>query len=401
MYLTIRHSFLVRPNPARIEEVCKFGLAAEGCSGMPLYRTVPRSNDICWSSFECQGGSLENNRRAENAAMIKDAETTNTAITFHGTVQFQALSTTKLGVSENSSGLVKHFAGVNQVVDADFDSVTESFGTEAGSDVEVESEDDGHNSDGHGRKFVNSIATSTKCGDAEPKVLAIPASLNANMAQIYKVFHENFCVVTHLILNNKDFLIPVKRARVWLLWVNYLNLNIDPEVTLERLHRAQMKIYQMRDVLKDKRLPMDAITLKPADHPILLAELDRRQAKLVQKEKASRKSAAGGGIRKPSLYASMKNTYDAYLVEWVEPAHGSHAKHHVGTQLLDPYRERTNVWYKALASREKYILNLIEKVHPRQGEEKRAFVLSRSVERCARDRPVPSLWPCTMPRTKV
>ena len=97
----------------------------------------------------------------------------------------------------------------------------------------------------------------------------------------------------------------------------------------------------------------------------------------------------------------MKNTFDEFHVDWVEPAPGSHIKHHVGTQTLDPYRERTNIWYAALATREKFNLHLIQNVFPRIGDERRAFVLSRSAARCARDKPKAELWPCTMPRTKV
>ena len=97
----------------------------------------------------------------------------------------------------------------------------------------------------------------------------------------------------------------------------------------------------------------------------------------------------------------MKNAFVANDVEFIEPAPGSHINHHVGPQNLWPYGERTNVWYQALASREKFILHLISKVFPRKGDEHRAFVISRSPGRSVKDRPKANVWPCTMPRTKV
>ena len=100
--------------PDRIEEVSRFGLAAEGSSGTPQFRKVPRSADITWSSFDCSGASMESNVRCNNGNMIAERDTTVTAITFHGTVDFGCGGSTKVGVSENSYGLVKKFAGVNQ-----------------------------------------------------------------------------------------------------------------------------------------------------------------------------------------------------------------------------------------------------------------------------------------------
>jgi hypothetical protein len=170
----------------------------------------------------------------------------------------------------------------------------------------------------------------------------------------------------------------------------------------------------MRDILKEKRLPMDACILSPADHPILLDEMDKRKSKLEQKIKLSNKkgslgsddcdltrTAASKSVKQPTWYNAMRATYIKHGVDWVEPAPGTHVSHHVGTQSLSPVRERTNLWYQSLCSREKFILNLIEKVFPRNGQEMRAFVISRSPERSAKDRPTPGLWPCTMPRTCV
>jgi hypothetical protein len=120
-----------------------------------------------------------------------------------------------------------------------------------------------------------------------------------------------------------------------------------------------------------------------------------------ERERAYAKNSSAALGRVPSWYAPMKNAFDANGIEWIEPAAGSHISHHVGPQNLCPYRERANIWYQALSSREKYILHLIEHKFPRVGVEKRAFVLSRSVERSAHDAPTKELWPCTMPRTKV
>ena len=97
----------------------------------------------------------------------------------------------------------------------------------------------------------------------------------------------------------------------------------------------------------------------------------------------------------------MKALYAEKGLVFVEPAPGSGALHHVGTQKLDPFAERTNVWYASTTTREKYVLDLIKKIYPRVGSEKRAFVLSRSARRATKARPKPNLYPCTMPRTKV
>ena len=150
-------------------------------------------------------------------------------------------------------------------------------------------DDDDANDDGGGGDILEkcSNATSTVCGDSAAKELPMPLGMNSNMNEIYLAFHRHHYVVTRLILNNKDFLIPAKRTRLWFLWCNYRKLRVGPEVALERLHRAQTKILQQREVLKDKRLPMEKFVLEPANHPILLEEMDRRQAKLLQKVKSN------------------------------------------------------------------------------------------------------------------
>ena len=403
----------VKSEGDRIEEVCKFGLASEGTTGTPLLRTVPRSNDVLWSSFVCSGDSMENNGRSSNANMIADRDTTATAVTFHGTVDFADNGTSKYGVCENSTGIVKKFAAVNQECSSDDSESGGGGASDSGNDQgnDIESEGVPNSALAH-PPYPYSAGTSTVCGSDsyysafhETTAIKMPLALNANMVNIYRTFHDKHMVVVHMILNNKDFLIPVKRSRVWFLWCHYVNLHIAPEDALERLHRAQAKIFAMRDILKKKRLPMEACTLSPPDHPTLMEEMDRRQAKITSKDRTSAKLLVTDGlranIRKPTWYADMKNTFVMHGVEWIEPTRGSHASHHVGTQNLDPYRERTNIFYQALATREKFILHLIEQVYPRQGDEKRAFVISRSPLRSVRDRPTPGVWPCTMPRTKV
>ena len=352
----------------RIEEVSKFGTAAEGAVGRPLYRSVPRSNDICWSSFVCSGGSLESSRRSANRDKIADGKTTDTAITFHCTVEFANMGATKIGVSENATGLANRFAGVNQECGSD-DSEGEGESEGSDADVPVDNDLDDNVNDQHTE--ISSVQTSTACGGAVPMELPIPLGLNENMSRTYMTLHRNNCVVTHLILNNKDFLIPVKRARVWFLWCNCRNLRAGAEVALERLHRAQAKILQMREVLKDKRLPIETLTLSPPDHPMLLEEMDRRKAKLLQKVQTNAKEngmfEGGATILKPSWYIRIKKNRPVPRRLGRTNGRVPHKAPRRGSEPRPPYRERCNVWYQALGSQEKYNLYLTERVFPRQG----------------------------------
>ena len=69
---------------------------------------------------------------------------------------------------------------------------------------------------------------------------------------------------------------------------------------------------------------------------------------------------------------------------------------------LDTERERNNLWYATLPSREKYVLYLIEQLHPRESPtDMRPLVLSRSAFRAARDAPNSGKFMCAMPRQKV
>jgi hypothetical protein len=97
----------------------------------------------------------------------------------------------------------------------------------------------------------------------------------------------------------------------------------------------------------------------------------------------------------------MKATFEKYRIPWVEPTPGSHVSHHVGTQDLDPLSERTNVFYAALPTREKYIKHLVERRYPRKGDEKRCYVLTRCAERSATTAPSVDEFPCCLPRSKV
>jgi hypothetical protein len=269
----------------------------------------------------CSGGSLENNGRNKNANLIADRDTTATAITFHSTVDFIDNGTSKYGVCENSSGIVKKFAVANQeCTDDSSESGNDADGSGDDHGPEVSEPEGGLNST-LALASPYSTGTATVCGDAETNSIKMPLAINSNMVSIYRTFHEKHCVVVHLILNNKDFLIPVKRSRVWFLWCHYRHLNITPEDGLERIRRAEAKIFIMRDILKKKLLPMEMCTLSPPDHPTLMDEMDRRHAKLVCKDRTAAKLLAKDGgkhtnIRKPSWYADMKNTFDSCGVEW-------------------------------------------------------------------------------------
>jgi hypothetical protein len=59
-------------------------------------RTVPRANDILWSSISCKGSSMENNSRSSNGRMLFEGKG-ETAITLAGTVGQFSRSTAKLG----------------------------------------------------------------------------------------------------------------------------------------------------------------------------------------------------------------------------------------------------------------------------------------------------------------
>ena len=377
----------------RIQEFAELWTAQEGVVGMPIIRAVPRSNDILWSSFICTPYSLENNNRAYNGTSIQDDDGEG-AITFNGTVDFAANGSTKLGVSENASSLLKKFGS-----DAESDAVTDD------DEPADESEDINAEASRHHEELEadfergNSTLSLPASGTSE-RALApwtdIPADLNQNVVSIYAKFHSKGMVVLHVILDNQHFMIPQSRSRAWFIFANFANLKISPDDALVRLTNAKDKILEMRDSLRGKTLPMQACTLMPANHPILIDEMDKRGEK-IDKKKATNKATKA----KPTWYDDMKAVYAENGIPFVEPAPGSGVLHHVGTQKLDPFAERSNVWYAALATREKYVLDLIQKIYPRVGSEKRAFVLSRSARRSTKSRPKANIDPCTMPRSKV
>ena len=232
--------------------------------------------------------------------------------------------------------------------------------------------------------------------------IPLPPNLNGNLLQIYGKFHSNGIVVLHASFNNKQLLIPQNRKRVWFLYAHCGNCGLEPEDALLRLERVKANIAQAVSVFGKKRLPMDTCTLH-AEHAILLNEIDKLSKRFAQKDNINQKYLKASNNRwvKPKWYDEMRKVWETHQIVWIEPTCSSHIMHHVGAQELEPLRERTNIWYSSLPTREKYTLYLVERVFPRHGTEKRAFITSRSAQRAAVDRPTADRYPCTLPRTKV
>jgi site-specific DNA-cytosine methylase len=380
----------------RIREVAHMDRATEGAIGMPRMREVPRSNDILWSSFSCKPHSIENTQRKGNGNSLEDGDD-ESGVTFEGMVDFLAAGSTKLGVSENVTGLVKTIstAGSDEdFVPSDSDSAVEVF-------------------DGASRHIANAPPLSDLRSDVEETTTLrmsarrdgtgqdVPANLSTNMLEVYTRLHDSGCVVLHMVLDNIWFLLPQKRSRVWILFACPKNLHIGFHDALQRLENSRRDILELVDVLKEKTLPIDSCNFASEGHPRLLEQMDR-MAERVAKWNAKNAIFASKKCKlRPSWYNSMREAYRVAEVEWIEPVPGSHLKNHIGTQDLDPFAERSNVWYASLPTREKFVLRLITGKFPRVGGEKRAFVLSRGEKRAAFDRPIANRLPCTMPRTKV
>ena len=364
----------------RIEQVSTQKYAQEGpaANGSGPFKRVPRHDVMLWSSFSCKSASTENANRNSNGSCIEDGSG-ETGETFVGTVDFASSEdgNTKLGVSENVIGLMKKFGA------------------------------------GDGQLALGGVASTTASDDEgqldlvehQRAAVAVPSDIgNSNMAALSSRFAGKGFIVVSVPLNNKWFLLPHSRWRVWFIYCHPARLQITIEDAWDRMQRFLACLNRLVVSLTYLTLDIGHLLLKDTDPRIvkMVVDLERRKESLVDEVPAApskrlrrRHSEDGLGT---NWVPSMRKEYDAAGLTWVEPPLGAGTSHgHVGKCELNEELEMESVWYHMLPTREKYVLHLIQTRHPCLPGQHRVIVTTRSVGRCCNQKPSVEECPCLLP----
>ena len=249
---------------------------------------------------------MENRTRAGHGNCIK-AVSKSTGVTFRGTVEFAGHpdSKFKIGISENVAGLAMKFGNAGS--DGDDDSEDDQLTTVTSGPARVHHQPP--SSSAACEVFPFPLRRSLACesltsetlgsrdtdtdaelmslfGSESPSLLEpgtgedegvdqdaelafalanIPKSLNCNMTEIYNSFGKKGFACLHMHLNNKSFLIPVTRGRLWFLYASFRNMAMSYQDAMDRLSRAAETITFVKTSLSKLSLPFDSFALNDDD----------------------------------------------------------------------------------------------------------------------------------------
>jgi site-specific DNA-cytosine methylase len=221
-------------------------------------------------------------------------------------------------------------------------------------------------------------------------------STAGNIAVLRQRANANGFALECFVTSAHMFFLPQTRWRIIIVLANWRRLGTTKENAEMKLLSVKTNMQELAKKFKHECFPLQSMFLPRGDNR-LDDEEKKLQARWAKAIKEDRTPVAADD----EYLLKHKAVFDKYNIPWKQPS--SFKKRGVGKLHLDEDAEATNIWYASLPDREKLNLYFCRLKFPAASDEdrKRVFILTRSLERLAHNKPRIGVAPCVKPLDKM